>query len=139
MKRNDPELGELTFDATIGWWEGRIQLPSGSSFALYVHTPREADHSVTDAARRAFEKMRGSEEDARRFAATELLPSHNEEWSEGKPIEPDEFIRRLIPAAIQVWPDGDAEMSFGDDDMFWGHEVGVRYRGGQFTEAVVQG
>src|SRR5512140_2047218 len=86
MKHNDPDFGELTFDAKIGWWEGRIELPSGSSFALYVHTPSEADDFITDAARRAFEKMKSSEGVARRFAATELLQIHNEEWSEGDPI-----------------------------------------------------
>ena len=69
----------------------------------------------------------------------ELLSVHNGEWSEGKEILAGEFTRRLVPATIQVWPDGDAEISFEDDNLFWGHEIGVRYRGGRFTEAVVQG
>ena len=139
MQRNDPQLGDLKFDTTISWWEGRVKLSSGSSFVLYVHTSPGGDQSITDAAPTTFDKMKSSEAAARRFAADELLALHREEWSEGKPIDSEEFMRRLIPAAIQVWPDGDAEISFGDDDMFWGHEVGIRYRDGKFTEAVVQG
>lgn len=139
MKRSDPQLGDLTFDSDIGWWEGRVTLPSGSSFVLYVHTPTEKDQSITEAARAAFEKMNRSEQAAREFAAAELLSVHNGEWSEGKEILAGEFTRRLVPATIQVWPDGDAEISFEDDNLFWGHEIGVRYRGGRFTEAVVQG
>jgi len=73
------------------------------------------------------------------FAASELLPVHNDTWNDGEEIGASDFIKRLVPAAIQVWPSGDAEISFGDGDLFWGHEVGVRYRGGVFTEAVVQG
>lgn len=139
MKRNDAQLGELTFDPTIGWWEGQVRLASGASFVLYVHTPSATDHSITDGARAAFEKMKSSEQAARQFAAAELVSVHNDKWSEGKQVDAGEFIRRLVPAAIQVWPDGNAEISFGDDELFWGHEVGVRYRGGRFTEAVVQG
>lgn len=139
MQQSDPQLGKLTFDTEIGWWEGRATLPSGTSFALYVHTPSESDQSITEAARAAFEKMTSSEATALHFAAEELLPIHNEVWSEGKLIDAREFMQRLVPAAIQVWPDGDAEISFDDDGLFWGHEVAVRYRNGKFTEAVVQG
>ena len=87
----------------------------------------------------AFEKMMVSELIARQFAAKELLAVHNDEWSEGKKIAESEFVSRLIPSTIQLWPGGDAEISFGDDDLFWGHEIGVRFRGGEFTEAVLQG
>ena len=138
MQQNDAQLGNLKFDDQIGCWEGRVTLPSGASFTLYVHTSGN-DRAITDAARLAFEKMRHSETEARQFAADELLPVHNDEWCEGKPIDAREFMRRLVPAVIQVWPHGSAEISFDDGDLFWGHEVGVRYRDGKFTEAVVQG
>ena len=114
-------------------------LPSGSSIELCIHTPNEGNSSITDDARAAFVKMVASEQAARVFAAAELLPIHNEEWNDGEPIENEDFIRRLIPSSIQVWPNGDAEIAFGDDGLFWGHEIGIRYRGGRFTEAVVQG
>jgi hypothetical protein len=139
VQLSHPELGQLVFDAEIGWWEGSVTLPSNAKFLLYVHTPAEGDSSITNAALVAFEKMKASELFARQFAAKELLAVYNKEWSEGKKIAEHEFVSRLVPAAIQLWPDGDAEMSFGDDDLFWGHEIGVRYRGGKFTEAVVQG
>jgi hypothetical protein len=139
MKRIDEQLGELTYDPDIGWWEGRVTLTAGSSFVLYVHTPGRDDSSITEGVKIAFEKMRISEQVAREFAASKLLSVHNDTWNEGEKIDASEFVRRLVPATIQIWPNGNAEISFGDDNLFWGHEVGVRYRGGRFTEAVVQG
>jgi hypothetical protein len=139
MKCTDEQLGELTYDPRIGWWEGRVTLISGASFVLYVHTPGRGDNSITEGAKIGFEKMRNSERIAREFAASKLLAVHNDTWNEGDEIDASEFMRRLVPAAIQVWPNGNAEISFGDDNLFWGHEVGVRYRGGEFSEAVVQG
>ncbi|MGA3268967.1 MAG: DUF2262 domain-containing protein [Verrucomicrobiota bacterium] len=139
MKCTDEQLGELTYDANIGWWEGRVTLASGASFALYVHTPGRGDNSITAGARAGFEKMRSSERIVREFAASKLLSVHNDTWNQGEEIDASEFMRRLVPAAIQVWPNGNAEISFGDDNLFWGHEVGVRYRDGQLSEVVVQG
>lgn len=135
----DPKMGDLKWDDSVGWWEGRAVLTSGSQFALYIHTPSEADQSITDAARNVFVFMKDSEVTVRNFAAAELLAIHNESWNEGEPISELEFVQRLTPEAIEVFPDGAVEMSFGDGDLFWGHSIGVRYRRGQFTEAVVQG
>lgn len=136
---HDPKMGPLVWDNTCEWWKGSVDLESGSTFTLYVHTPSGIDQSITESARQVFAFMKDSETKVRRFAADNLLLTHNDNWSEGKPITLEEFMIRLIPEAIEIFSDGDAEMSFGDDDMFWGHSVGVRYRRGQFTEAVVQG
>ncbi len=139
MEQTDEQLGALVYDPKIGWWEGRVMVAFGTSFALYIHTPGRSDTSITTGARVGFEKMRTSELAAREFAASKLLAVHNDSWNEGEKIEAGEFIKRLVGAAIQVWPNGNAEISFGDDNLFCGHEVGVRYRDGRFTEAVVQG
>jgi hypothetical protein len=132
-------FGELTYNPRIGWWEGRVTLASGASFVLYVHTRGGGDNSISEGAKVAFERMSSSEQTAREFAASTLLSVHNDTWNEGEKIDIHEFIRRLVPSAIQVWPNGNAEISFGDDNLFSGHDVGVRNRGGRFTEAVVQG
>lgn len=139
MTTTDTQFGDLIWDADLGWWTGMADLASGSSFTLYIHTPSEEDTSITEKAREAFVTMQASEQNIRKFAAQELLATHNDNWSDGKRITEVEFIHRLIPSAIELFPDGDAEMSFGDDDMFWGHEIGVRYRGDRLTEAVIQG
>ncbi len=114
----DPKLGNLMWNDSLGWWEGRTELASGSSFALYVHTPSDADQSITDAARDVFLFMKNSEDTVRKFAATELLAIHNGSWNEGEPISELEFVRRLTPEAIEVFPDGDAEMSFATATFF---------------------
>ena len=138
MKHSDPLFGDLIFVSDRGWWEGYVTLPSGSSFSLYVHTPTQADQSITDAARATFEKMRQSEPTARQFAASELLASTNDKWSRETTIDTDEFISQLVPRTIRVWPDGDAEISFWGADLFYGFEISVRYSGEGFIKAVLR-
>lgn len=41
MNCSDPQPGDLRYDSGIGWRE-----PSGSSFALYLHTPTERDRTT---------------------------------------------------------------------------------------------
>lgn len=139
MTRTDAQLGELTYHPDTGWWEGRVTLDSGASYALYVHTSGGTDTSITAGARTAFDRIRSSEQPAREFAASKLLSVHNYTWNEEREVNPSEFVKRLVLVAIQLWPNGDGEISFGDDNLFWGQKVGVRYQGGRFTEAVVQG
>ena len=109
-------------------------------FVLHVHTSGENDHTITEAARHAFEKMKSLEQAARSFAAEELLSIHNSEWSEGKPIHARLNSWHVLflppskcgPMAMRRSPTKTAICS-GDT------KVGVRFRYGQFTEAVVQG
>ncbi len=46
MTRTDAQLGELTYHPDTGWWEGRVTLDSGASYALYVHTSGGTDTSI---------------------------------------------------------------------------------------------
>jgi hypothetical protein len=125
----------LTFNPSIGSREGHATLPSGNALEVHLHALGERGRSITNAVRTVFEEVRRAEKSAREFAARELLAIHNDGWSLGKTTVAKEFIRRLIPATIQVWPDGNAEILFADGGLFWGHNVRVRYSSGVWTEA----
>jgi hypothetical protein len=96
--------------------------------------------SITVDARVAIARIRTAEDACRSYACDELLEIHNSEWSEGGVIDAGEFKRRLEPDSVEVHESGYAEVHFRDDDLFWGHSVGVRIRpDGGFQEAVVEG
>ncbi|MHC5066558.1 MAG: DUF2262 domain-containing protein [Planctomycetota bacterium] len=138
----DSDLGTLTWDAQLEGWEGSIQLSSKTPFHLYIfaRTCLAIDRDITKEARLAIAKMRSHELACRRYAAEQLLAIHNAEWAEGRPISAAEFERRLKPDSLEIHESGYSEIHFGDDELFWGHSVGVRLRAnGDFQEAVIEG
>ncbi|MBI3921676.1 MAG: DUF2262 domain-containing protein [Armatimonadetes bacterium] len=139
---NDRDLGALTWNDGLDWWEGSLRLSSEAPFHLYIlaREGKTSDRAITADARRTIERLRHREADCRRYAAEELLDVHNAEWSDGNTISGEEFVRRLTPDSIEVHETGYAEIHFGDGELFWGHGVGVRVGpDGSFQEAVVEG
>jgi len=140
--RADPDLGLLTWDEGLEWWEGSILLSSVAPYRLYVfarasHVPAR---NITEAARLSIARLRDLEPACRRYATGQLLGVRNSEWATGDPLSPDDFARRFTPAGIEVHETGYAEVHFGDGGLFSGHGIGVRIRpDGTFQEAVVEG
>ncbi len=140
MTIQDQDFGELTWDDRLAWWEGFIHLSAPEPFQLYIHTQSSPEREITSEARHAAARIRASEAAIRSYAADQLLETHNTGWNESDAISAAEFIRRLVPEAVSLHPTGYAEVAFADDDMFWGHTVGVRIRAdGNYQEAVVEG
>ena len=138
----DPEFGLLTWDQSLDWWEGSICLSSEEPFHLYVLARPDwsTNRAITAEARRAIERIRGLEGACREYAATQLLAMQNAEWSDGTTVSRADFVRRLTPESVEIHENGYSEVHFGDDNLFWGHAVGVRIRpSGEFQEAVVEG
>ena len=139
---DDSELGRLTWDDRLKWWEGSISLSSNVAFRLYIfarqgHTP---NRGITAEARSALQRIRGLEAACRRYAAEELIGIRNSEWSDGNAVSHADFVRRLTPESVEIHESGYSEMHFGDGDLFWGHSVGIRIGpDGTFQEAVVEG
>ena len=139
---DDPELGTLTWNDQLEWWEGSIRMTSPKEFELFVlaRPSLVEDRSITVDARVAIARIRTAEDACRSYACDELLEIHNSERSEGSVIDAGEFKRRLEPDSVEVHESGYAEVHFRDGDLFWGHSVGVRIRpDGGFQEAVVEG
>lgn len=61
----------------------------------------------------------------REFAADELLILKNQNWLEDDEPElsREEFVSRMFLIDIVIDGDGTFAFSFGDDDMFWGHNI----------------
>lgn len=139
---NDPDLGTLTWDNKLDWWEGSIRLSSEVPFQLHIfaRASEGSERAITADARRAIERIRQREPACRRYAADQLLNIRNSEWSQGDVISAEEFMRRLAPDSVEIHETGYTEIHFGDDGLFLGHSVGVRIRSdGGFQEAVLEG
>ncbi|HZS04746.1 MAG TPA: DUF2262 domain-containing protein [Blastocatellia bacterium] len=137
---NDEQFGHLTYDPHLDWWAGVVELPDEAGSKLYTHTPEEGGKAITQQAREAFGIIAGSFDQIRQKACDERLEIHNESWNEGDPIDAETFKRRLTLESITLYPDGSAEIYFGDDDMFWGHAIIVSMsEEGGFTDAIIAG
>ncbi len=138
----DPELGALTWNDELEYWQGSIRLSSSDVCELVVFARSRfvADRAISADARRTIARLRTAEEACRAFACAQLLEIHNAEWSEGRVIDAGEFTRRLEPESVEVHESGYSEIHFRDGDLFRDHGVGVRMRpDGSFQEAVVEG
>ena len=67
-----------------------------------------------------------AEENARKYAAQELLDTKNKSWLEKdeQPLTAGEFSERLILTDVVAMGDI-VQFWFEDDDMFWGHSVRI--------------
>lgn len=57
------------------------------------------------------------------YAARELLPVYNEQWTEGHPIDEGAFVGRLRLLSIKIDQDLRADVFFDDGGLFAGHAV----------------
>lgn len=76
------------------------------------------------------------------YAATELLDLKNEEWidEDETPLTQSEFIAGLTVSEILLFADGNFQLFFDDNDMFWGHHVVIDVdEAGAFTGASIAG
>jgi hypothetical protein len=139
---NDPDLGTLTWDERLNWWEGSIRLSSEVPFKLYIfaRAGENPERMITADARRAIGRIRQRESACRRYAADQLLNIRNSEWSRGDVVSAEEFTRRLAPGSVEIHETGYTEIHFGDDGLFLSHSIGVRIRSdGSFQEAILEG
>ena len=95
----------------------------------YIHIDSDGDGKETanNALKTYYELMRYCEEwdqKAREFAAKELTDLAND-WAEedGIEITNEDFMKRLEISEVCVSPDGDFELFYNDDDMFYGHVI----------------
>lgn len=129
----DNEIGHFELNRDYGWFEGKINW-LGEECRVMLDT----DCDGGDTADKAMEGLRslaadlsGWDKKVREFAAAELTELANE-WQESDEedeepheITQEEFARRIEISEIIIDAEGDMEITFYDDDMFWGHYVVV--------------
>lgn len=137
---NDVQLGPLEWEPSCGWWSGFLKPSDNQQVELHISTPANDELTITDQARRALSKVMNADQLLRQKACDELLAIHNDSWNEAEPIDAETFKRRLRLESVSIYPDGSAEIYYGDDDMFWGHVIIVSMSAaGEFTDATIAG
>lgn len=127
----DNEIGHFALDRDYDWYEGEIDWLGENCQVMLELDAEGADTAdkAMDALRRLVEDLASWDERIRRFAAKELVELANdwreEEDEEVADITPEEFAKRIEISEISVDADGDMEITFNDDDMFWGHYIVV--------------
>jgi uncharacterized protein (TIGR03067 family) len=118
----DPVLGQLTWDDNYDWWEAQVKLKPERAVDVHVEPADEQDDVTAVAGGREFIRwLRRHEPAARRFAAAELLDTHNGAWNEGEPISARGFADRMTLESVGIDADGGASLYYHDGDLFWGH------------------
>jgi len=125
---HDEFFGELTWQALVGGWEGRMSLPDGlGSTQVCIYTPDdERDQTITPEARAAFTRVVAERAAFARKAADDLLAVHNESWHHYEntpPLTSEQFQARLTLESIHIRSSGSATVYYDDGDLFWGHTI----------------
>jgi hypothetical protein len=132
-------LVTLEWDSDLDFWSGKIKLADGSKAEVYINTP-EGDEIITDQARRTFRQIMNSDGKIRQKACDDLLETYNFSWNDDSPLDAETFMQRLTLESITLYPEGNAEIYYADDDMFLGRVIIVRMESdGQLTEATIAG
>jgi hypothetical protein len=122
---HDPEFGELVRIGMDDGYSGTA-LWNGAAIALYVGEIGDGGLAASLAAARQILRDQGEWQAAlERRAVADLLELKNEVWLEEKeqPVTAGQFVARMTPESLGVYPDGAFEFMFGDGDLFWGHAI----------------
>lgn len=120
---------ELLLDKSLGLFAGKGHWNEEECF---INMDVDEDGAIT--AKNALETWRQLianskewDDKARKFAAEELTDSAND-WAQdenenAEEITKEDFAKRLVISEVCVSTDGNFEIFYDDDDMFWGHVV----------------
>lgn len=83
------------------------------------------EEKATTLANKTFEWLLSNLEIAKQFAAKELVSLKNQAWLEENEAEITEalFISKIKLRSILVYSEGNFELYFDDDDIFWEHVI----------------
>ena len=122
---SDDFFGDLVLDRSVTSFEGKTTW-NGTPVELSLWLD-EIDE-LNDAIRCAREFWAHSDKWNQRVLdsiARDLLPLKSENWQEddGSTVSREQFEARMVLRNITIRPDGDFEVSYDDDDLFFGHDI----------------
>ena len=133
---NSDILGKLILDKTYGWYEGNADwCGSETSFSIILESP---DDDITEILSLVEDFYRNQSEwnrKLREFSASQLTELANdwladeyyeEDDEETEPVQEiteKDFANRISISGISFYTDGNFEVFYDDDDMFWGHSI----------------
>ena len=130
MKITDELLGEMTFDESLGSFEGEVEI-SGQNIYFGISVDDINDKETVDRLISEFKKFISKfdkwDKRIREFAAKSLTDCAND-WlqdslEDGEPfieITEEKFAERMVLNSIGFDENG-FDVYYDDDDMFWGH------------------
>lgn len=120
---------ELLLDKSIGLFSGEGYW-NGETCLINMDVDEEGSVTAKDALETWSQLTANSQEwddKARKFAAEELTDNANDwaydENENAEEITKEDFAKRLSISEVCVSTDGNFEIFYNDDDMFWGHVV----------------
>lgn len=137
---NDPILGKLTWNDDFDHWDARVVIKPGLEVDCHLDPTDDQDERIMEAGRKFIAWLRKKEPAARRYAASELLDTHNDNWNHGDPISARTFASRMTLETVSLRSDGDAGLYYHDGDLFWGHCIIVSVNADhEFKDATMAG
>lgn len=120
---------ELLLDKSLGMFSGESSW-NGEECLLHLDVDEEGAATANDALETLNKLLTNCQEwdaKARKFAAEELTDNAND-WAQDEDENAEEitleaFAERLTISEVCVSTEGDFELFYDDDDMFWGHVV----------------
>ena len=132
-------LGNFTFDRHYDWYEGTIDY-LGEPCDVLINVEAGETDATTPLKRleELCQDLTRIDRLVRDYAADEML-ENAADWCE-EDLTRDEFKQRMTIASLGIDPDGSADFSFDDGDMFAGHTI-IVYLGPDNTptEATIAG
>ena len=132
MKITDELLGEMTFDESLGSFEGEVEI-SGQNIYFGISVDDINDKETVDRLISEFKKFISEfdkwDKRIREFSAEKLTDNANdwlqdslEDDEEFVEITEEKFAERMVLNSIGFDENG-FEVFYDDDDMFWGHSI----------------
>src|SRR5687768_14806512 len=118
---DDPVLGGLTWDDTMDWWAGELELVPGHSIEVFVSFEAETDSrdAVLAQAREWVARVRRREPEYRTWTAAQLVDGR---WNLEEAMTAADIRELLRPASLECAADGSARLYWEDEDvLFFGH------------------
>ena len=130
MKITDELLGEMTFDESLGSFEGEVEI-SGQNIYFGISVDDINDKETVDRLISEFKKFISEfdkwDKRIREFSAEKLTDNANdwlrdslEDDEEFVEITEEKFAERMVLNSIGFDENG-FDVYYDDDDMFWGH------------------
>jgi hypothetical protein len=120
---DDPELGQLVWDADMRWWASEIDFAPGHSIEVLVEFDPQCDNleGVLARARAQLSLVRQRKEEYRVWSAKQLV---DRRWNKQEPMNIADIASLLKIASLACAPDGTTHI-YWDDNGVLSHGRGV--------------
>lgn len=126
----------LTRKSEEGDWEGTIEI-LGHTYPFTISSAYE-EHELEEIAAAAREFLQTSWRSIHDQLVSDLLPMHNEEWSDqdSPPVSAEQFLSTVGTPDVDVWEEEAIMLTFPDGGLFSGHYIQVFIDGPEMGRSV---